>query len=55
MQVCGCVAWQVDPSTAADIDRELMRMKHQRKVADNKQRREFGNFFARQDKKTAGD
>jgi hypothetical protein len=30
-------------------------MKHQRKVADNKQKREFSDFFARQDKTIAGD
>jgi hypothetical protein len=49
---CGSEA-QVDPSTAAEIDRELARMKQQRKFAEAKQRREFTNFFARKDKQAA--
>lgn len=43
--------WQVNPSSAAEIDRELARMKHQRKLAEAKQKREFTNFFARKDAK----
>ena len=43
----GSVAQELDPSSAAEIDREVVRMHKLRKGAEAKERREFANFFDR--------
>lgn len=40
-------AKRADPSTAADIDRELAKMRQRQRAAASKERREFRNFFDR--------
>lgn len=39
-------AKEADPSSVADIDRELVRLKAREAAANSRQRKQFGNFFA---------
>ncbi len=41
------LAQELDPSSAAEINREVARMHKVRRDADAKERREFANFFDR--------